>query len=75
MVTLKVAKVGDALAVVLTDELRDALGFAEGGALYAEASSEGAVTLVGRDLSFEARRERGRGIIKRYEKTLQDLAS
>ncbi len=74
MVALKVAKIGDAFAVVLTDELRDALGVSEGGTLYAEASSDGAVTLVGRDLSFEARRARGRQIIKRYEKTLQDLA-
>ncbi len=74
MVALKVAKIGDALAVVLTEELREALGVSEGGTLYAEASDEGAVMLIGRDMSFEARRARGREFIKRYEKTFQALA-
>lgn len=74
MVALKVTKIGDELAVVLTDELREALGAAEGGTLYAQASESGEVTLVNRDMSFEARRERGRAFIARYRKTLDELA-
>jgi bifunctional DNA-binding transcriptional regulator/antitoxin component of YhaV-PrlF toxin-antitoxin module len=74
MVALKIAKIGEDLAVVLTPELREALGVAEGDTLYAEQSEAGGVTLVANDLSFEARRERGRGFIKRYGKTFEALA-
>lgn len=74
MVALKVTKIGDEVAVVLTEELREALGVAEGGTLYAEQSSEGEVTLAKRDMSFEGRRERGRAFIGRYQKTLDELA-
>ncbi|OIQ66783.1 hypothetical protein GALL_516430 [mine drainage metagenome] len=75
MVALKVTKIGDELAVVLTEELREALGVAEGGTLYAEQSSEGEVMLARRDMSFEARRARGRAFIGRYKKTLDELAT
>lgn len=74
MVALKVTKIGDDVAVVLTEELREALGVAEGGTLYAEQSNEGEVTLAKRDMSLEARRERGRAFIGRYQKTLDELA-
>ncbi|MDO8410519.1 MAG: hypothetical protein Q7S93_10720 [Phenylobacterium sp.] len=74
MVALKVTKVGEDLAVVLTEELRIALGVAEGGTLYAETSDAGEVTLAGRDMSFEARRARGRVFITRYKKTIDALA-
>lgn len=74
MVALKIAKIGDELAVVLTDELCEALGVAEGGTLYAQASESGEVTLANRDMSFEARRARGRAFMARYRKTLAELA-
>lgn len=74
MVALKVTKVGEDLAVVLTEELRLALGVAEGGTLYAQTSEAGEVTLAGRDMSFEGRRARGRVFITRYRKTLDALA-
>jgi hypothetical protein len=74
MVALKVARIGDDLAVVLTQELREALGAAEGGTLYAEQSDTGEVMLVTQDASFEARRARGRAFIQRYQKTFDALA-
>lgn len=74
MVALKVARIGDDLAVVLTQELREALGVAEGGILYAEQSETGEVMLVAQDDSFEIRRARGRAFIKRYQKTFDALA-
>ena len=74
MVALRVTKVGDDLAVVLTEELRDALGVVDGGTLYAEAGEAGECTLVGRDMSFEGRRTRGRLFISRYKRTLEALA-
>jgi hypothetical protein len=74
MVALKVVRIGDDLAVVLTQELREALGVAEGGALYAEQSETGEVMLVTQDASFEARRARGRAFIKLYQKTFDALA-
>ncbi len=74
MVALKVTKVGEDVAVVLTEELRLALGVTEGDTLYAESSEAGEVTLAGRDMSFEARRARGRVFITRYKKTIDALA-
>jgi len=74
MVALKVTKIGEDVVVVLTEELRDALGVAEGGTLYAAQSSDGEVTLARRDMSLEARRSRGRAFIGRYKKTLDALA-
>jgi hypothetical protein len=75
MVALKITKVGEAFAVVLTEERGEALGVAEGATLYAQQSEDGTVTLSGgRAMSFEARRARGRAFIARYEETLKDLA-
>jgi len=74
MVALKVTTVGEDYAVVLTEELSLALGVADGGTLYAETSDAGGVTLAGRDMSFDARRARGRVFISRYKKTLDALA-
>jgi hypothetical protein len=74
MVALKVAKIGDELAVILTPELRETLGVADGGTLYAEQSETGEVLLISQDDSFEIRRSRGRAFIKRYQKTFDALA-
>jgi hypothetical protein len=42
---------------------------ADGGELSAEVSEDGNVMLVGQDTSLDARRERGRAFIQRYQKT------
>ncbi len=74
MVELKVMKVGDELAVVLTEELRQSLGVADGGTLYAAPNAAGQVTLASRDMSHDARRARGREFMARYSQTLETLA-
>lgn len=74
MTYLKITQTKDGLAVVLNDELQQLLGAADGGQLRAEVSDEGEVVLVRQDLSLEARRERGRAFIQRYQKTFEALA-
>jgi hypothetical protein len=74
MTYLKITRTKDGLAVVLNEELQQLLGVADGGELRAEVSAEGNVTLVGQDMSPEARRERGRAFIQRYQKTFDALA-
>lgn len=71
---LKITKTSEGLAVVLNDELQQLLGVADGGQLKAEASKEGSLVLTGRDMSLEARRQRGRAFIQRYQKTFEALA-
>jgi hypothetical protein len=66
---LKITETKDGRAVVLNDELQQLLGVADGGELSAEVSEDGNVMLVGQDTSLDARRERGRAFIQRYQKT------
>jgi hypothetical protein len=72
-ISLKVKKTGEDV-VVPAEELREALGSAEGGTIYAAQPNESEVTLARRDTSFDARRARGKAFINRYRKTLNDLA-
>jgi hypothetical protein len=74
MTYLKITRTEDGLAVVLNDELEQLLGAADGGKVAFEVSDEGKVVLVGQDMSPEARRERGRAFIQRYQKTFEALA-
>lgn len=74
MIALKVTKVGNDLVVVLPEELQELLGVAEGATFYAEASDDGDVRLARRDMSIDARRERGRAFMRRYKSTLDALA-
>ena len=74
MTYLKVTRTKDGLAIVLSDELQQLLGASEGGEVAVEVSEEGKVVLSGQDMSPEARRERGRAFIQRYQKTFEALA-
>jgi hypothetical protein len=74
MTYLKITQTKDGLAVVLNDELQQLLGASDGGEIAVEVSDEGKVVLVGPDMSPEARRERGRAFIQRYQKTFEALA-
>jgi len=74
MTYLKITQTEDGLAVVLNDELGQLLGAAAGGKVAARVSEDGKVTLVAEDMSPEARRERGRAFIQRYQKTFEALA-
>jgi hypothetical protein len=74
MTYLKFTETKDGFAVVLNPELEQLLGAAPGGEVAVKVSEDGTVTLVGRDMSPEARRERGRAFIKRYQQTFEALA-
>jgi hypothetical protein len=74
MTYLKITRTKDGLAVVLNEELQQLLGAADGGEIAVEVSADGKVLLVGQDMSPEARRERGRAFIRRYQKTFDALA-
>jgi len=74
MIALKVAQVGEGMALLLNDEARELLGASAGDTLYFEVSPEGDLRLTKLDMSFEARRERGRAFLKRYQKTFDALA-
>lgn len=74
MIALKVTQLGEGMALVLTEEARELLGATAGDTLYFEATPEGGLRLAKLDMSFEARRERGRAFIKRYQKTFDALA-
>ena len=74
MTYLKITQTSEGLAIVLNDELQQLLGVSEGGQLKAEVSDEGSLVLTGRGMSPEARRQRGRAFIQRYQKTFEALA-
>lgn len=74
MTYLKFMSTKDGFAIVLNPELEQLLGAAAGAEVAVEVSDDGKVMLVGRDMSPEARRERGRAFIQRYQQTFEALA-
>ena len=74
MIVLKIAQTEDGPAILLSEEAQALLGVAPGGEIRLEVSDDGLVTLAGPDMSFEARRERGRAFIEKYRKTFAALA-
>jgi hypothetical protein len=69
MIALKVEKLGDRLAVVLTPEAQDALALKEGDIVHLEAP--GAPHSTWEDDPHA----RGRAFLKRYHKSLSQLES
>lgn len=74
MIVLKVEQTEKGLAIVLSSEAQELLGATPGQDVGFDVSADGQLTIGRLDMSFEARRERGRAFLKRYEKTFQDLA-
>lgn len=74
MIVLKVADTAEGLALVLSPEALELLGARAGDRIGFEVSEDGELIIAAQDMSFEARRERGRAFLKRYEKTFQALA-
>jgi len=74
MTYLKITRTQDGLAIVLNDEARELLGAIDGGQVSLEVSEDGKVLLSARDKSPDARRQRGRAFIERYQKTFEALA-
>ncbi|OHB30677.1 MAG: hypothetical protein A2790_23560 [Phenylobacterium sp. RIFCSPHIGHO2_01_FULL_69_31] len=74
MIVLKVKQTDEGLAIVLNPEAQDLLGAADGQSVGFQVSEDGQLTIGTLDMSFEARRARGRAFLKRYDKTFQALA-
>lgn len=74
MIVLKITQTEDGLAILLNPEAQALLGAAEGQSVGFQVPDEGQLTIAPLDMSFEARRARGRAFLKRYDKTFQALA-
>jgi hypothetical protein len=74
MILLKIAQTEEGLAILLSPEAQELLGATAGQQVSFEVTQDGHLTLGALDMSFEARRDRGRAFLKRYDKTFQALA-
>jgi antitoxin component of MazEF toxin-antitoxin module len=69
MLALKVEKIGDRVAVVLTEEALAALNVGPGDTLHLEPSRDGVIREVTRETWIEDPHARGRAFLRRYNKT------
>jgi hypothetical protein len=74
MIPLKVTQIGEDMALVLSDQARELLGVGDGDVVYVNVSEDGDLVLAKRDMSPQARRERGRAFLQRYRQTFVALA-
>ncbi len=74
MIVLKIDQTEKGPAILLTPEAQALLGVAIGQQVGFQVSEDGQLSIGALDVSFEARRERGRAFLKRYDKTFQALA-
>lgn len=74
MLMLKIEQTDAGLAIVLTPEAQEILGATAGQQVTLQTTEDGRLVIAALDMSFEARRERGRAFLKRYDKTFQALA-
>ena len=74
MILLNIAQTDAGLAIVLSPEAQEVLGAAAGQQVGFDVTQNGELVIASLDMSFEARRERGRAFLKRYDKTFQALA-
>ncbi|MDB5476245.1 MAG: hypothetical protein JWP49_1756 [Phenylobacterium sp.] len=76
MIALKVEKIGDQVAVVLTEEALALLGAEIGGTLHLEPSADGAALVaVTQEVWLDDPHARGRAFLKRYNRTFARLGS
>ncbi|MDE2485984.1 MAG: hypothetical protein KGO51_01170 [Alphaproteobacteria bacterium] len=74
MIALKVEKIGDQVAVILTEEALEVLNAEVGGVLHIEPSSDGrAVVSVHQEVWLDDPHARGRAFLKRYNRALERL--
>lgn len=74
MIVLKITDTEDGPAILLSPEAQALLGVHAGESVEFQVSESGALSIAPLDQSFEARRERGRAFLKRYDETFQALA-
>lgn len=74
MIALKVEKIGDQIAVILTEEALDVLNAKVGGTLHLEPSADGhVVAAVTQEVWVEDQHARGRAFLRRYNRTFDQL--
>jgi len=74
MIALKVERIGDRVAVVLTEEALEVLNAEVGGTLHLEPSDEGvALVSVTQEVWVDDPHARGRAFLKRYTRALERL--
>jgi len=73
MIALKVEKIGDRVAVVLTEEALAALNLGVGDTLHVEPSRDGVLREVTREFWLEDPHARGRAFLRRYNKSFERL--
>jgi hypothetical protein len=71
MIALKVEKLGDRVAVVLTEEAQQALHLNVGDTLCLEPSGDGAFNALTREGWADDPHARGRAFLRRYNKTFE----
>jgi hypothetical protein len=74
MIALKVEKIGDQVAVVLTEEALEVLSLEVGGVLHLEPSPDGGVMVsVHQEVWLDDPHARGRAFLKRYNRSFERL--
>jgi hypothetical protein len=74
MIALKVEKIGDQVAVILTEEALEVLNLEIGGVLHLEPATDGGVMVsVHQEVWLDDPHARGRAFLKRYTKALDRL--
>jgi hypothetical protein len=71
MIALKVEKIGDRIAVVLTEDALAALNVGVGDTLHVEPASNGAAREVPQESWIEDPHARGRAFLRRYNRTFE----
>jgi hypothetical protein len=74
MIALKVEKIGDHVAVILTEEALEVLNAEIGGVLHLEPTRDGVVVAsVHQEVWIDDPHARGRAFLKRYTRALERL--
>ena len=73
MIALKVEKIGDRVAVVLTPEALAALHLTVGDTLQLEASGDGSFLGVAREAWVDDPHARGRAFLRRYNRSFSQI--
>ena len=74
MIALKVEKIGDQIAVILTEEALEVLNAEVGGTLRLEPARDGSVLVSAtQEVWLDDHHARGRAFLKRYTRALERL--
>lgn len=74
MIALKVEKIGDQIAVILTEEALEVLNAEVGGVLHVEPDRDGTVLVSAtQEVWVDDHHARGRAFLKRYNRALERL--